>query len=330
MKKMRVSFYVVLIIFGFDLINMSSKSTENLFGLKAYAQSPVKKKEIGIVPKVADPTTMGWWKEDKSRVYTLKDAFKTYIYSQVYAYDPDGKIETGYGFFRVVSLNRLEFAVRTNSPYDFGKEPPMKIVKEGVTTLVVLYDFVPAWDFGISVYRDEGNAFIKIGSWDRKPIFEDLDGDGSFETLAYRNLRQSFDGKYFKEPVGEYEDMEGKILAVYRYMSSVHDRGSGSYFMRLKGRDFEKYFMEHARKLIEKKYPKWLEKGRASSFDIQSRRQLYRIIEGWLATVESTQNVELIKEALDNLRDLPWPSVEEKKKILEKVIERGYPGLSIQ
>lgn len=295
----------------------------------ANAQSSGEKLSTNLVPKPADARLAGW-NEDLSSVYIAKNFLNTYIFSKVYGYDPDRKSHLGpFGYFRVMSLNTIEFAARTLPPYYGDKRPPIQIVKEGSVTLIVLYMGSNLDGYSLAVYNELG-CYTTIFLGLIEPIFEDLDLDGAFETKGYTHLGIPFNGKKFEESPYEYKNIEGMILAVYRYTRYFHDKGEGSYFMRVKGKGFEKYFIEHAKNLIEKKYQEWLERAKSKSFDRETKKQLTRIIEGWLGTVESTQNKELIKDALIQLAELPYPSKEEKQKIIEKLIERGYPGLGIK
>ena len=152
-----------------------------------------------------------------------------------------------------------------------------------------------------------------------KPNFADLDGDGYYETIGYDYIRPTSveEGNFWAREGGE-------VLVIYRYKNG---------FKRIKGRSFEKYYMEHAHNLLEKNYPAWIDKlknTKTDSFDSQLKREtVYRIIAAWLATVESTQNPELIKAAFKKMRELPYPLEEEKQEIVKKLIEYGYTGLKI-
>ncbi len=66
------------------------------------------------------------------------------------------------------------------------------------------------------------------------------------------------------------------------------------------------------------------------SFDDKSKEQLKQILEGWLATIESTQNPALIRSALQKYRELPYPSDEDKQLIIDDLIAVGYSNLKIE
>ncbi|MBI5212127.1 MAG: hypothetical protein HY957_01990 [Nitrospirae bacterium] len=326
------SFLTFFLVFG--LAFLGNVQIKDWFNSSAYAESSTAEKKktkstkAKAVPKVADAALAGWI-EDKETVYIREGGlWSIYIYSRVRVPDPtkDRDVLDSMGYFRVVTLNSLEFAKITAPPYIDENEPPIKVVKDGVTTLVVLYN---AFTTGnrISIFNDKGGLYNEIYIGSKKPIFEDLDGDGKFETMAYGDIRELFtasDGEAFYERVRGpviSVDIGDEILEIFRYANNCEC------FRRVKGKNFERYFLDHARNLIEKKYPKWLGKAKADSFDIKTRRQLNWIIGGWLATVESTHNPELIREALNKLKELPYPSEEEKQKILEKLIQNGYPML---
>jgi hypothetical protein len=158
-------------------------------------------------------------------------------------------------------------------------------------------------------------------------MFEDIDDDGFFEVMAHH---------YFTNINGETSEVPSRaeycsILAIYRYNSKNQDGAyCGAHFIRAKGEKLERFFVTHARELIEKKYPYYLSRLENKSFlpeDI--KKEIGRVLEGWLATIESTQNPVQINEALIRFSKLPYPSPSEKKQILEKLIRNGYPMLNV-
>jgi hypothetical protein len=144
----------------------------------------------------------------------------------------------------------------------------------------------------------------------------DFDGDGFVEVLNLE-LKEAGTGKNMDTGANF------GVRSIYRYVPGGGIGGQyypfpSPRFERVKGRKFEKYFMAHAKRQIDK---------------IQQllNQKKYKYIEGlildWLATVESTQNPELIKEALAQLESLPFPEEKRKKELIKMLIRDGYPML---
>lgn len=278
-----------------------------------------------------DAAVAGYIEDDASvfggtRRYVIKEKSETYIFSEVEGPRPGDT----FGYFRVLwhfaygkeeknGRDHLTYAVLTGIPACLNPQkkdcgtPSLK----KVGSLIILYQG-GFGDYKISIYEKNELRTLHLGRKD--PNFSDLDGDGYFETIGYEPISIR---------IAEYKSVEGErqanVLVIYRYNNG---------FSRIKGKSFEKYYMEHAQELIEKKYPEWLDKlnrTKEASFDRElKRRTVYSIIAAWLATIENTQNPELIKETLKKLKELPYPSEEEKQAIVKKLVQYGYTGLKIE
>ncbi len=213
--------------------------------------------------------------------------------------------------------------------FEQRKGPPLLLVHATLSdedrdgTLLRVYPF-RAW---------YNHTSLRIGSYYHIPeIVGDFDGDGYLEVL---NLEMRVAG--IREP--RYFDPEFGTASVYRYVPAHGTGGERTHspvpgFVRLKGRTFESYFMKHARALIDKDYPDIL---KCAKGDIelpgalwgqeQCTELLEPIVLNWLATVESTHNPTLIKQALQWLKTLPYPDAQRKKELVRMLIADGYTML---
>jgi len=194
--------------------------------------------------------------------------------------------------------------------------------------------------YQLDIIEPYNRAILRLGgtyAYDIKDVAGDFDGDGNIEVL---NLELKVAGT--KKDMGTGADVG--VRSVYRY---VYGGGTGGiyapsptpHFERVKGKAFEKYFMEHAQKLIDKIYPQILapedpkkEKEYPSIWTKEERKKQKHedaemVVLNWLATVESTQNPKLIKEALAKLETLPYPDKKRKQELIELLIKDGYPML---
>ena len=142
----------------------------------------------------------------------------------------------------------------------------------------------------------------------------DFDKDGKVEVLNY-DLREPGTGIQL---VTAYLGP----LAVYRYVG-VGDTAGANYtrmFQRVKGRGFEKQFMEHAEWLIGTAYPDMLKAGH--------QRAAETAILSWLATVANTQNPDRVHDALRKLGNLPHPNAARKRELVGLLVKDGYEQLA--
>jgi hypothetical protein len=251
------------------------------------------------------------WPEDEESIRSVKDGRDTFIYSVVY--EPEEGY--AYGYFRQVASGRLSFSIVTGKPSYEDGVMPIKVVMEDNNPLVVIYQ---NWHFGrydLGIF--DGRSYSEFGLGSHTPVFEDLDGDGMYETMVHRYIPVVSPSKDITEVISDL-DAEGPILAIYRYTPR---------FVRVKGKGFEKYFVAHAKELIEDTYPRWMEKAKASGMTEKVRTQLNYIVENWLATIESTQDPGIISETLKKLETLPYPSPLAKKGTIERLVRQGYPML---
>ncbi len=251
------------------------------------------------------------WPEEMDSIRSVKDGRDTFIYSIVY--EPEEGY--AYGYFRQIRSGRLHFSIITGKPSYEDGIMPIKVVVEDNNPLVVIYQnwYFGRYDLGIF----DGRSYSEFGLGSHKPVFEDLDGDGMYETMVHLYIPVVSPCKDVTEVISDL-DADGPILAIYRHTPD---------FVRVKGKGFEKYFVAHAKELIEKTYPRWMEKATASGMTEKVRKQLDYIVENWLATIESTQDVTIIKNALKKLKELPYPSPLAKKGTIERLVRQGYPML---
>jgi hypothetical protein len=148
----------------------------------------------------------------------------------------------------------------------------------------------------------------------RRQIVGDFDKDGKVEVLNYG----------LREP-GTGTTIPGRSaylgpLVVYRYVASGEAANMTPAFERVKGPGFEKQYMEHADWLVNSQFPEMLKVG--------NHRAAETVLPSWLATVESAQNLDGIREALKKLGTLPYPSSARKRELVDLLIRDGYPLLA--
>lgn len=269
--------------------------------------------EVGTCTAPGDAACAGWAENDES-IRSVKDGWETFVYSDVY----EPQEGHAYGYFRMISSGRLEFSVITGATAGEDGVSPIKVVMKGNSPLVVIYQRWYMGRYAIGILN--GRSYSEFGLGSHKPVFEDLDGDGMYETMVHLYIPHVSPGMGVTEEVSHL-DVDGPILGIYRHTPR---------FVRVKGKGFEKYFVAHARELIEKKYHEWMERGKTSGMTERVRTQLDYIVENWLATIESTQDPRLIADALKKLEELPYPSPLAKKGTMERLIRQGYPMLKQQ
>ncbi len=194
--------------------------------------------------------------------------------------------------------------------------------------------------YQLDILEPYNRATLHLGgtyAYELKDIVGDFDGDGNIEVLA---LELKVAGT--RKNMGTGADIG--VRSIYRY---IYGGGTGGiyapsltpHFERVKGQGFEKYFMQHAQELIDKVYPQILapedpkiEKMYPSIWTKEEREKQKHeyaeiVVLNWLATVESTQNSKLIKEALAKLETLPYPDKKRKQELIQMLIQDGYPML---
>lgn len=273
------------------------------------------------------------------KYFNLEDSYEIitkyyHISLKTYSYDP----ADGLGSF---SLSIEELSDHRPRYYEFGFPPPVKKnpmaifeQKKGPTLLIIktvldtdnnryilrCYDIDEPYNQ--TTLRLGGSSFENINDF-----VGDFDGDGHIEV---RNLELKVAGT--KQNMGQGADWG--VLSIYRYIPGGGTFGKyysspNPHFERVKGRAFEKYFMQHAEKLINKDYPEYLRRIKTNSSDIPKieKTDLEAIVLNWLATVESTENPVLIKNALNHLKILPFPDKKRKEDYIKMLIQNGYPLL---
>lgn len=239
------------------------------------------------------------------RKYQIEDKKRkrTYIFSEVEGHWP----ADNYGYFRVLDYygygreqedKREHLIFASRMPMPGCKDPvkpdcgdPLRRAGEFValfmadTELFAVYNPVTSFGSGELSY-----LYAYVPEQD----ITDIEGDGNLEIRAFIWLKT--DAKRLSVPIT-------RVMAIYQYIE--HDKNCGcSKFVRVKGRAYEKIYVEYANKMKKEK----------------------KII-AWLAAVESTENPELIKTALGEFKNLPSPDHNEKQSILEMLINNGFSGL---
>jgi hypothetical protein len=240
------------------------------------------------------------------RSYRVKDkSGRTYIFSEVEGYLPGQT----HGYFRALDYygygrgqenkrEHLIFAARTPMPackYPVKAECGNPLREAGGYIFLFFMgfgDFFAAYN-PVSNYGSGELSYLQEYVPEQDII--DIDGDGNLEIKAFMTLR---DIKRISVPIT-------RVMAIYQYIE--HDKNCGcSKFVKVKGRAYEKVYMEYANEMkLEKK------------------------MIAWLAAVECTENPDLIRTALDEFMNLPSPDQKEKQIILEMLINNGYGGLKI-
>ncbi|MBI5212125.1 MAG: hypothetical protein HY957_01980 [Nitrospirae bacterium] len=236
-----------------------------------------------------------------TRIYKIEDKKmrRTYIFSEVEA----SHTGDSYGYFRVLERygygkkeenerDHLIFAMKTPPP---ACENPIKAacgnpMRKIGSKILLFYDrgrLGIYWDELMSGTLREFDGNVPIQN------IADIDGDGNFEIKAFT---------YIKNPAKSFSTFE--VFGIYSYLYSK-DCGC-SKFARLKGKPFEKIYIEHAKKIKKSN------------------------LVDWLAAIESTENPDLIKQALDEFWKLSFPDDKEKQRILELLIDNGSVGLKLK
>lgn len=241
----------------------------------------------------------------KARSYQVKDkSNRTYIFSEVAGYGPGDN----YGYFRVLDYygygrdeenrrDHLIFAARTSIP---ACKDPVK--GECGNPLRDAGGYIALFMYGseFAIYNPVGNYGSGGLSYLREYVPEqditDIDGDGNLDIKAFVWLKDTPRG--LSIPIT-------RVMAIYQY--KPYDKNCGcSKFVKVKGRAFERVYMEYANEMK------------------QGKKTI-----AWLTAVECTENPDLIRKALDEFMSLPSMDQKEKQVILEMLINNGFGGLEI-
>jgi len=223
-----------------------------------------------------------------------------------------------------------------------GKTPMAIFMQKKGPALLVIHTTLNDRDRNptfLKVYEIEepyNKTVLRIGgdyAYKLNDIVGDFDKDGFLEVL---NLELKVAGTGQNMDIGA----ELGVRSIYRYVpgggtSGRYYSSPTPHFERVKGRVFEKYFIEHAQKLIEREYPEYIRRKNKIDEDYPRADHIKRyelkfieiILLNWLATVESTQNAKIIKEALKHLETIPFPDKQRKKELVKMLIIDGYPML---
>jgi len=261
--------------------------------------APEKEKVLVVRPGDVDPadaTTAGYTETStvgpaRTRIYTVKTTYRTFIFSEVEGSLPPNNL----GYFRVLDRygygrkeenvrNHLIFGTRTEMP---GLKNPLRVLGsyvflffgDSIDLFAVYYD---------GPYESRGLFFLRAWVPEEQEI-KDLDGDGRPEFQAFGRVSPEFP--------------EGRVFGIYRFVPGV-DLYSCAKFIRVKGKPYEKIFIDYAKKAKEEK----------NTF-------------AWLAAIENTENPVLIKKAMDEFWKLPSLRDEDKKKTVEQLIKNGFLGI---
>jgi hypothetical protein len=285
----------------------------------ATEQDTRKRKQTTVSVPSEDVTPPGIFKTGAPHVLTHKNYVITL---QAYSYNPLG--------WDPVSSVKIERLPKKEVLYhEFGVPPPvprdpMAVFeqKKGPALLCILtfLELDKANSALLRVYELEypyNQIPLRVSA--HKPFnirdhVGDLDGDGCVEVLTTG----------FKV-AGSHMNMERGAepgtLFVYRYVpgpgTDSEEYGPSQFpcFKRVKGRAFKRFFMDQASYIYN-----WISKEK-------ERDELERLILNWLATIESTQNPALIKEALRRFKAMSRPDAKGKERILKLLIKDGYSML---
>jgi hypothetical protein len=241
----------------------------------------------------------------KVRSYQVKDkSNRTYIFSEVAGHWPGDN----YGYFRVLyyyGYGREEENKRGH--LIFAARTPMPACKDQVKAecgnpLRDAGGYIALFMYGseFAIYHplvNHGSGGLSyLYAYVPEQEIRDIDGDGNLDIKAFVWLKDT--PKRLSVPITQ-------VMAIYQYIE--HDKNCGcSKFVKVKGRAYEKVYMEYANKMKEEKK-----------------------IVAWLAAVECTENPNLIRTALDEFRNLSSLDHKEKQVILEMLINNGFEGLKI-
>jgi hypothetical protein len=260
---------------------------------------PEKKKLRVVRPGDVDPAdaaTAGYQETStvgsrETRIYEVKTVYRTFLFSEVEGSLPPNNLgyfrvldRYGYGRKEEIVRNHLIFGARTEMP---AEKNPLRVIGsyvflffgDSIDLFAVYYD---------GPYESRGLFFLRAWVPEDQEI-KDLDGDGCPEFQAFGRVSPEFP--------------QGRVFGIYRFVPNVDMYGCAK-FIRVKGRPYEKIFVDYAKKVKEEKN-----------------------IFAWLAAVESTENPELIKEAMDEFWRLPSLRDEDKKKIVELLVKNGFTGI---
>ncbi|MCL4456178.1 MAG: hypothetical protein M1147_07425 [Nitrospirae bacterium] len=239
---------------------------------------------------------------DAPKAYKIKGGKMTYIFSRVEGYEP-GKSR---GYFRVLEYygigrggkygredakdkrDRLFYAELTPTP-------SRKNAMQQVGAYIVL--FFEDDDFGVYdthrnklFYLSYSKEWLPLGIYVPEQEITDIDGDGNIEIKAFVSLKGTI-----KNPGGR-----SNILSIYRYIP-YDKQCSCQRFVLMKGKIYEKIFIEHANKMKE-------------NGDIKA----------WLGTIANIEDPELIKKTLTDFWKLPTPDDKNKQRIIELLTINGF------
>ncbi|MCX5815126.1 MAG: hypothetical protein NTX75_02640 [Proteobacteria bacterium] len=308
---------ITIIIFLFAIIFLVA-----FYGYSA-DNSPQKQKQTTISTQPEKVTTPGEFKVKATYKLTHKNYLVTL--KEYGRYNP----ELGFGFFSVkiewLTSRELLYYEFGSSMHPYGKKP-MAVFEQKDGSPLLFIDMFLDDDRNPDMLKiyDLDNPYnhisLRLGSGGIEylnDIVGDFDNDGYIEVLT-RELKVA----------GTGEDMgrgaEVGVFSVYRYMPGGGTGGQYypspfPYFKRVKGQAFERFFLKQAKNIY-----KWIEH--------DFKKKEYELIEmlqfNWLATIESTQNPKLIKEALSRFKSMPYPDKKRKDEMILLLIKDGYPMLS--
>jgi len=239
------------------------------------------------------------------RSYQVKDKFnRTYIFSEVRGHWPGDN----YGYFRVLyyyGYGRDEEEKRDH--LIFASKTPMPACKDPVKAecgnplrdaggYIALFMYGSQFAMYHPVVNYGSGGLSYLDAYVPEQDITDIDGNGNLDIKAFVRLKDT--PIRLSVPITQ-------VMAIYQYIE--YDRNCGcSKFVKVKGRAYEKVYMEYVNKMKQEK----------------------KII-AWLAAVECTENPDLIRTAVDEFMNLPSMDQKEKQVILEMLINNGFGGLKI-
>jgi hypothetical protein len=154
--------------------------------------------------------------------------------------------------------------------------------------------------------NEGGLLFYPLGM--NKASVHDFNKNNRFELILY-------EWENTHSLIPEPDSIDVKFIRIFEYTGVP-----GEWFNRVKGPEFKVPLMKHADKMY-KRIGKYLKIGNMKNAQAAAA--------AWLAAVESTEGKEEIKKALQAFRSDIRFSEDSKKKILNFLINNGYPLLGV-
>jgi len=237
-----------------------------------------------------------------------------------------GNVTGGFSALRIFNqVGELDYFEFSQPPLAKGVRPII-LRSDKVDLLFVVYrlDYDSKNPLMLRAYALDSPAALRaeLRLWSGRREYEtnlaaivgDFDKDGKVEVLNY-GIREPGTGI----PIPGGTAYLGPLV-VYQLGAAGDATNATLTFQRVRGRRFEKHFMEHAEWLIDSKYPELLKAGH--------QRAAETAVLSWLATVANTQNPDRVHDALRKLGNLPHPNAARKRELAGLLVKDGYEQLA--